>query len=227
MTARRALLAAAALLWLAGPAEAQISADFGGVNGGALRIGSTQSGCITATKGAIRFNSTGNSMDYCSGTAWTSLGGGSVTAAGSDKQLQYNNNGALAGASGITYNSSNGAVGIGTASPAAPLTVAPPAVQTVAAGFTITADACGTIKQIQSGGGGVSSDTTNPITNSTAAGCCMDIINVGSATVSITTSGSNIHATNGTTLGLTQYDTVRMCSNGSAWYQIGSVATNQ
>jgi hypothetical protein len=52
---------------------------------------------------------------YWNGSAVGS--GGSTTPGGSNKQIQYNNNGAFGGASSFVWDSSTGNVGIGTASP--------------------------------------------------------------------------------------------------------------
>ena len=79
---------------------------------------------------------------------------------------------------------SSGYVGIGTNAPAAPLTVAPPASQTVTAGATITGNACSTIKPVTSTAAR-STSTTNAFTNSTAAGCCMHVFNVGTFTITL------------------------------------------
>ena len=54
---------------------------------------------------------------YGDGSNLTGIGSGSVAAAGSDGQLQYNNSGLFGGASRLYYNDSTNRVGIGTSSP--------------------------------------------------------------------------------------------------------------
>ncbi len=54
-------------------AIAQVSADYGGVNGGAVRIGVSTTTCDAAAEGAIRFNTTDNVMEFCDGASWTEL----------------------------------------------------------------------------------------------------------------------------------------------------------
>ena len=54
---------------------------------------------------------------YGDGSNLTNIGSGSVAAAGSDGQLQYNNSGLFGGASRLYYNDSTNRVGIGTSSP--------------------------------------------------------------------------------------------------------------
>jgi hypothetical protein len=54
---------------------------------------------------------------YGDGSNLTNIGSGSVSAAGSDGQLQYNNSGLFGGASRLYYNDTTNKVGIGTSSP--------------------------------------------------------------------------------------------------------------
>jgi hypothetical protein len=55
----------------------------------------------TPTTGMIRYNSTNAQFEGYGASSWNSLGSG---AAGSNTQVQYNNSGALAGSSGLTFN---------------------------------------------------------------------------------------------------------------------------
>ena len=76
MTARRILTsAAAALLWLAGPATAQMDSDFS--IGGAVRVGSSTTTCNSAAGGAIRYVS--NSLNFCDGATWRTIFSGTST----------------------------------------------------------------------------------------------------------------------------------------------------
>jgi hypothetical protein len=56
--------------------------------------------------GYLRFNSDTSSFEGYDGSAWGSIGGGG-TPGGSDTQIQYNNAGAFAGASGLVTDGSN------------------------------------------------------------------------------------------------------------------------
>lgn len=97
--------------------------------------------------------------------------------------------------------------------------VTPPATETIAGGAIITADACGTIKQIQSTGA-QTTNTTNTFTNSTTAGCCMDVINVDSADAITLDDNANFNTTGDIILGIA--DTARVCSDGSKWYLVST-----
>jgi trimeric autotransporter adhesin len=122
---------------------------------------------------------------------------------------------------------SNKYVTIGASNPVSRFIVAPPATQTIAGGNTIAADACGTIKRITAAGA-VTTSTTNTFTSSTASynGCCMDVINVGSNAITLDFNAS-FKSNGGVDQVLGQYDAVRVCSNGSNWYQVSAMAVNQ
>ena len=93
---------------------------------GAIKLTDTAQNCSHATDtGAIRYNSSTFKLQSCkNGTGWTDVGAGATPApAGSDKQIQYNNNGVMAASSGLVFSSTSGNVGIGTTSPGALLEV--------------------------------------------------------------------------------------------------------
>ncbi len=119
-----------------------------------------------------------------------------------------------------------GNVGIGNAAPASRFVVSPPATETIAAAAVITADACGTIKRID--GATVTTDTTNTFTTPTAshAGCCMDVINVDAADTITLDANANFKTAGGANQALGPFDTIRVCSDGSVWYQMGAVSVN-
>jgi hypothetical protein len=75
----------------------------GSFNGtGALKIpAGTTAEQPTPVTGQIRFNSTDNRFEGYSASAWVGLGS---SAGGSNTQVQYNNSGALAGSSNLTFN---------------------------------------------------------------------------------------------------------------------------
>lgn len=78
-------------------------------------------GSIVAAKRFL--TQTGNGTISAS-PAWGTIAATDVTPAGSTTQVQYNNAGALAGASGLTYNVTTGAVSVGTATTGDALLVA-------------------------------------------------------------------------------------------------------
>ena len=111
---------------------------------------------------------------------------------------------------------------------AGPFQVSPPTAQTISAGNTIAADACGTLKKITAAGT-VTTDTTDTFTAPAAAneGCCMDVANVGSN--AITLDNNALFASAGAAdVVLGANDTVRVCSSGASgvWFQIGATGDN-
>lgn len=121
-----------------------------------------------------------------------------------------------------------GNVGIGTTTPAAKFVVDPPASEVVASAGTITANACGTIKEITSSGS-VTTNTTNTFTAPTVsyAGCCMTVINVDTADTITLDANTAFKTIGGANQALGPSDVVQVCSNGTNWYQVGAVSANQ
>ena len=85
---------------------------------GAIRLNDLAQNCSHATDtGVIRYNSTSFKLQSCrNGVGWTDVGAGGSGAAGSDQQVQLNNNGVLYASSGFTFNSANGNLSVGNAS---------------------------------------------------------------------------------------------------------------
>jgi hypothetical protein len=81
-------------------------------DGGNVGIGTNSPSQKLAVVGAVSA-----STYYGDGSNLTGIGSGSVAAAGSDGQLQYNNSGLFGGASRLYYNDTTNKVGIGTSSP--------------------------------------------------------------------------------------------------------------
>jgi hypothetical protein len=85
--------------------------------GGEVQVGSSGASCATANNGAIRFSS--STLYYCTGTTWTSIGGGgsgTVTSSPAGQVAYYQSTGStVLGTS--TLNISGGNVGIGTTTP--------------------------------------------------------------------------------------------------------------
>lgn len=125
----------------------------------------------------------------------------------------------------IFVDGTNNKVGIGTTSVGSPFTVAYPSPQTIAAADVITADACGSIKQINAGGN-VTTNTTNTFTNSTPGGCCMDVLNVDDTDTITLDHNSNFNSAGAADVVLGPGDTARVCSNGTLWFQVGATGNN-
>ena len=90
----------------------------------------------------------------------------------------------------------------------------------MAGAAVITANACGTVKQISSTGN-VTTNTTNTFTTPTAsyAGCCMKVINVDTADTITLDSNANFVTGTGADIAVGPGDGVDVCSNGTLWYQ--------
>lgn len=145
--------------------------------------------------------------------------------AGSSFSIGGNGNGMTGGTQLFTV-LDTGNVGIGTTSPASKFVVAPPASEAVAGAAVITADACGSIKQITSVGN-VTTNTTNTFTAPTAsyAGCCMDVVNVDTADTITLDSNAKFLTGAGTDIALAPNKAVRVCSDGAKWYQAAAVSS--
>lgn len=102
------------VLALAAPvAHAQISNSMWGQGG--IRIGDAPATtCNAAAEGTVKYNDTTNVHQFCNGSAWANIGSGS--AAGSDRQIQFNSAGLFSATTNFVYTSA-GRLGLGTASP--------------------------------------------------------------------------------------------------------------
>lgn len=103
-----------------------------------------------------------------------------------------------------------------------------PASEVIGAGGVITADVCGGVKRLHTNGTtAVTTDTTNTFTAATAtvAGCCMDIINDGTGTITLD-NNSLFFSASGGNVALGVKDTMRVCTDGTAWYQLGGTGNN-
>ena len=81
--------------------------------------------CTAATQGALRLNVAGDVLEMCDfagSGGYISIGGGAVTAPGSDSQIVFNSNGVLDANANFVYTSA-GNVGIGTPAPSTNLDI--------------------------------------------------------------------------------------------------------
>lgn len=104
----------------------------------------------------------------------------------------------------------------------------PVATQTIAAGNTVTADACGTIKRI-SAAGAVTTDTVNTFTApaDANAGCTMYVVNVGSFNITLDANG-NFVSPGAADVVMTPNDAILVGSSGAtgAWYALSALVAN-
>ena len=119
-----------------------------------------------------------------------------------------------------------GNLGIGTFAPPAKMVITPPTAQTIAGGNTITANACGTAKYISSSGT-VTTSTTDTFTTPTTQynGCCMDVVNTGANQITLD-NNANFFSAGAADVVLGTADSVRVCCNGTSWYQVGATGNN-
>lgn len=104
--------------------------------------------------------------------------------------------------------------------------VAPPTAQTIAAGNTISANGCGTFKEITSGGA-VTTDTTNTFTapDSANAGCILHVCNSGANNITLD-NNALFQSAGGADVVMTGNDCVLVGTNGSVWYQLSALEAN-
>jgi hypothetical protein len=103
-------------------------------------VGYTGLGCSGTTEGAIRYDSAGTALSYCDGTAWQTISSSAgVTAAGNDRQIQFNSGGVLGADTNFVFTSA-GRLGIGTNAPKAPLDVGGEAIIGASTGLPCDAD---------------------------------------------------------------------------------------
>jgi hypothetical protein len=93
-----------------------------------------------------------------------------------------------------------------------------PSTQTIAAGGTITANACGSLKRIDAATD-VTTDTTATFATPAAAntGCCMDVVNVSATQTIYLDSNAAFPLTNVASAALGPNGSIRVCSDGTYW----------
>lgn len=102
----------------------------------------------------------------------------------------------------------------------------PPAAQTIAATNTITADACGGMKQITAASA-VTTNTTDTFTAPAAAntGCVLFVCNVGAENITLD-NNAHFKSAGAADVVMTADDCVTVASNGTTWYQITPLEAN-
>lgn len=103
-----------------------------------------------------------------------------------------------------------------------------PSIQTISGGGTVTANACGGVKRIDSLSG-VTTSTTDTFTapDSTNAGCVMNVCNIGANSVTLD-NNANFKSTGAADVVLGEFDCVIVGSTGTSgyWFQMAPASAN-
>jgi len=107
-----------------------------------------------------------------------------------------------------------------------PVVIVPPAKQVIAAGDTVTANACDSIKTIESAAA-VATSTADTFTAPVAAnaGCCMSVVNIGGFDITLD-ANANFVSPAAADVVMTPNDAIPVCSNGTKWYAVGPLVAN-
>src|SRR5687767_13382584 len=102
--------------------------------------------------------------------------------------------------------------------------IVPPGTQTIAAGGTIAADACGTVKNINAGSA-VTTSTTNTFDapESGNKGCKMTVCNLDTVDTITLDNNANFFSVAGTNVSLVAGACVEVVQTGTAWRQSAAV----
>lgn len=135
-------------------------------------------------------------------------------------QLNIGNIIFASGIDGTGTTISSGNVGIGLNNPASAFVVKSDVTEDIPAGGTIPADECGSIKKIKASTA-VTTNTTNTFTAPTSGydGCCMEVFNTGANNITLD-QNAKFKTVGAANIVLTSGDFVRVCSNGTNWYQV-------
>lgn len=173
---------------------------------------------------------TTSSAGYASGGTDAVLKLYNVTLSGTDNDVEEANGATVKIYGGNLVNGTiaapDGTVSMFGKNVAAQFMAYPPAAQTIAAGNTVSADACGGIKQI-SAAGAVTTDTTNTFTAPSASnnGCVMRVVNTGANNITLD-NNANFKSAGGADVVMTADDVVTVGSNGAVWYQLTALEAN-
>jgi hypothetical protein len=143
---------------------------------GVIDISGSSLACASSIAGALRWQSTSDTVQVCTASGWKSLvsntSGLAATPGGVSGSIQFNSGGVLAGRSDIVI-SDTGKVGIGTETPSAPLTVEGSVNQLNVRGAGTTWGLLATV-----GGGGACSPGDTDYHCSTNGGNSVGLVNV-------------------------------------------------
>ena len=149
-------------------------------------------------------------------------------AGGDDDDFYQIGKGTTPGTTPLVTIMGTGFVGVGNVAPAGKFVVDFPTTQTIAAGNTVAADACGSLKLITATGA-VTTDTTNTFTAPAAAnkGCLMHVCNTGANNITLDTN-ANFKSAGAADVVMTQDDCVTVGSTGGSgvWYQLTALVAN-
>lgn len=137
----------------------------------AIQVGSSSLACGAQIRGALRYNSTSNTMQVCNSVGWVSLASntvsaGGTTAASSTGAIQFNAANAFGGdTANFFWDNANKRLGIGTSAPSSSLhvngSVEIPATGVLHA-FNLNRNAYGRIELYNGGNGNMTISTTFP-----------------------------------------------------------------
>lgn len=155
----------------------------------AIQVGSSSLACGAQIRGALRYNSTSNTMQVCNSVGWVSLASdtvsaGGTTAASSTGAIQFNAANALGGdTANFFWDNANKRLGIGTSAPSSSLhvngSVEIPATGVLHA-FNLNRSAYGRIELYNGGNGNMTISTT--FTGSDLLLLPQDKVGVGTST---------------------------------------------
>jgi len=81
-------------------------------------VSTTPVACDGDTIGAIRYNTATSAFEGCNGAAWADIrNGATAAAAGPSGSVQFNSGGVLGGSAGLTWDKTNGRLGLNTTTP--------------------------------------------------------------------------------------------------------------
>lgn len=173
------------------------------------------------------------SIEFIANQAWTSTANGTkivfkttpdgTATPATAMTLDDDGNLSIAG----TLTATGGATSVSSITVSTQLLAPVPSTQTIAAGGTVAADACGGIKRVDAGGA-VTTDTTNTFTAPTAAlaGCVMHLKNVGGTHTITLDTNANFKSAGAANVSLAAGDTIIVGTDGSFWYQFSALLDN-
>lgn len=177
---------------------------------------------LASVAGALTYNRSSAKVMADDGVFWAADGSAAAPSVSFYSDTKTGLYLSAAGVVGVSVN------GVATQSLSANGTLGPvPATQVIAAGNTITADACGGVKRISSAGA-VATSTTNTFTAPAAAnaGCVLNVCNVNAADAITLDDNANFSASAGADISLAGDECVQVGSDGVIWRTLSVKAVN-